>query len=297
VKKIVLHAFMFFCSAAHCASFLTAESFPTTFSDLSFTERMAVLKEGYEPYEITFDANGRCVSGCAFSGMTIEDTKTYYQRQADIAAARAQTLMTQHPEWTQQPSAVIIQSSEPVRQEPVVNNNFPTVPTQSQPSTVNSQDSNIPTCISRIETINPAQTVPNGWPTKSRPRITSQYGPRNIANGSSVHMGMDFGTTDGTPVFSTIAGTAVNVVHSPNGSCGNYVKIQNTDGFAIRFCHLQSIDVKQGEKIAAGCQIGKSGHSGVGRAGKPYPSHLHYEIFNSENRQINPQSPRDYLGK
>ena len=82
-------------AVAHGASLLQAQSFPKTFNDLSFTDRMAVRAEGYAPFETEYDAQGRCISGCPYTGMTIEDEETAIKRltdqaHRDLAAYRAQ---------------------------------------------------------------------------------------------------------------------------------------------------------------------------------------------------------------
>ena len=57
-----------------CAdSFLTAQQFPKTFEDLSFNSRIEVLREGYMPFEVQYDDNGVCISGCAYRGITIKE--------------------------------------------------------------------------------------------------------------------------------------------------------------------------------------------------------------------------------
>ena len=59
--------------ACHAAGFLRAESFPGTFQDLSFETRMDVLAAGYDDVGVEYDANGRCVSGCAYKGITLAE--------------------------------------------------------------------------------------------------------------------------------------------------------------------------------------------------------------------------------
>lgn len=271
---------------AASGSLLTAQQFPGTFSDLSFVERMAVLKEGYEPYEILYDANGNCVSGCAFRGMNLEETKKYYEREADEARHRAQMLAAQHPEWmrpTVQTQAAP-QSVQPLQPTQTVTQTSVAPVAQTQPIAA--------TCSvpgERQKNIHPDQTVPYGYPMNTTKYITSNYGPRNVANGTKYHMGVDLRAADGTPVFSTLNGVVTNVTYNPTGTCGNYVKIKSKDGFSIRFCHLQDILVKKDEPVAAGCMIARSGHSGMGQAGKPYAPHLHYEIFNQNDKQIPPE--------
>lgn len=82
-------------AVAHSASLLQAQSFPKTFNDLSFTDRMAVRAEGYAPFETEYDEQGRCISGCPYAGMTIEDEEEAVARltdqaHRDLAAYRAQ---------------------------------------------------------------------------------------------------------------------------------------------------------------------------------------------------------------
>ena len=54
-------------------SLLSAQSFPKGFEDMSITSRIDVLREGYAPYEIKYDKNGVCISGCAYKGITIKE--------------------------------------------------------------------------------------------------------------------------------------------------------------------------------------------------------------------------------
>lgn len=82
-------------AVAHSASLLQAQSFPKTFNDLSFTDRMALRAEGYAPFETEYDEQGRCISGCPYAGMTIEDEEEAVARltdqaHRDLAAYRAQ---------------------------------------------------------------------------------------------------------------------------------------------------------------------------------------------------------------
>lgn len=60
------------CFAAN-DSFLTAQQFPKTFDDMSFKSRIEILRDGYKPYEVTYDDKGNCVSGCAYRGLTIKE--------------------------------------------------------------------------------------------------------------------------------------------------------------------------------------------------------------------------------
>lgn len=54
-------------------SLITAQAFPETFNDLSFVDRVQVLADGYEVWESVFDSSGRCISGCAYQSITLQE--------------------------------------------------------------------------------------------------------------------------------------------------------------------------------------------------------------------------------
>ena len=64
-------------------SFLTAQTFPKTFEDLSFADKVAIWQEGYEPFYTEYDSNGVCIKNCAYTGMTIEDELDMWNRQTE----------------------------------------------------------------------------------------------------------------------------------------------------------------------------------------------------------------------
>ena len=70
---------MFFIPNLCGESFLTAQQFPVTFQDLSFTQRVAVIKEGFEPYQSEFDENGVCITNCAYAGITIKQEQAVHK--------------------------------------------------------------------------------------------------------------------------------------------------------------------------------------------------------------------------
>lgn len=68
---------------------LTATSFPTTYSDLSFSQRMANAAAGYAPYK---DAK-------AYLTMNIETEEEYYTRMQQIQANKTQYCLTQNERY------------------------------------------------------------------------------------------------------------------------------------------------------------------------------------------------------
>jgi murein DD-endopeptidase MepM/ murein hydrolase activator NlpD len=83
---------------------------------------------------------------------------------------------------------------------------------------------------------------------------------------------MDFKTPIGTPVRLPRAGRVerLNWDAEANGLC---VEVRYTDGMLARFLHLNEIEVKLGQTLAAGTEIGKSGNTG-----RSVAAHLHYEL-------------------
>ena len=61
------------------------------------------------------------------------------------------------------------------------------------------------------------------------------------------------------------------------GTGGNWIFIKHEDGIESRYMHLNTIDVKKGEKVKAGQKIGSSGNTG-----KSTGPHLHFEIRTGE---------------
>ena len=79
----MLFAMIFFglCfSGAVSNPLLVAHDFPKTAADYSFSERMAVLADGYADWDSEYDANGRCIKHCAFYGITIEEEEQMLQQ-------------------------------------------------------------------------------------------------------------------------------------------------------------------------------------------------------------------------
>ena len=257
--------------------FLTAQSFPKTFQDASYQDRMAVLAAGYEPWESEYDAAGRCVRGCAYSGMTIEDEIKYLQRNTDAALQNLRKT-GDLPEKTTQPQ---------VMPSPVATN-APVAPggtmwpadtftgAVQQGTTPNADAIHIAqhvSCRPNNPDIVPNQDVPHGEPVVGKPRISSPFGVRvhPVTNKKHVHKGVDFVVPTGTDVFTPASGTVSEVWQ--DDSCGRGIKIQHARGYETVYCHLSQQVVQRGDNVAAGCRIGYSGNTG--RSTGP---HLHYGV-------------------
>lgn len=78
--------------------------------------------------------------------------------------------------------------------------------------------------------------------------------------GGSAHNGEDFPVPAGTQIVAPMQGTVVAAFSNARG--GNQVRLRMADGAIVGFAHLNSIDVKQGDTISPGQQLGLSGATG-----------------------------------
>ncbi len=97
-----------------------------------------------------------------------------------------------------------------------------------------------------------------------------------------MHEGIDFTAARGTPIQATGNGKVVKVMKSP--SYGNYVVIDHGSGYETLYAHMQKVEVKRGQKVKRGEQIGT-----IGNTGRSTAPHLHYEIH-LNGKPINPIS-------
>jgi murein DD-endopeptidase MepM/ murein hydrolase activator NlpD len=102
---------------------------------------------------------------------------------------------------------------------------------------------------------------------------TDSFGTRRVFNGklASIHKGMDFRAATGTPVRAGNSG--VVVLARPLYYEGNCVVIDHGLGLFTISMHLSRIDVKEGQRVAAGDRLGLSG--ATGRVTGP---HLHWAV-------------------
>jgi murein DD-endopeptidase MepM/ murein hydrolase activator NlpD len=108
-------------------------------------------------------------------------------------------------------------------------------------------------------------------PVAGRP--SSGYGLRTdpVHGGSVNHPGFDLAASSGTEVAAAAGGTVVHA--GPAGSYGNLVTVRHDNGFETRYAHLSEVDVKVGDVVQAGAELGK-----VGTTGYSTGPHLHFEI-------------------
>ena len=109
-------------------------------------------------------------------------------------------------------------------------------------------------------------------------RITSDFGPR----WGRTHDGLDIGAPTGTPLYAMSTGTVI--LSDEVFSFGNKVEIRYWDGTVSWYGHLSRRDVRTGETVRPGDQVGL-----VGSTGHSFGPHLHIEIHpTGGDHPINP---------
>jgi murein DD-endopeptidase MepM/ murein hydrolase activator NlpD len=91
---------------------------------------------------------------------------------------------------------------------------------------------------------------------------------------SGVHKGIDIFAKEGLPVLAATSGLVVNAGTTPDG--GNVISILGPKWRVHYYAHLKSVQLKVGDMVSGGQQIGTVGATG-NAAGKP--PHLHYAII------------------
>ncbi|MGW2893942.1 peptidoglycan DD-metalloendopeptidase family protein [Streptomyces sp. NPDC001212] len=90
----------------------------------------------------------------------------------------------------------------------------------------------------------------------------------------------DGGTTSGTPVLASAAGTAYRY-YEANGA-GNYISIEHGGGWRTYYFHLSAFSVANGASVTQGQQIGTTGSTGNSSG-----AHIHYEqLYNGVGQNI-----------
>jgi murein DD-endopeptidase MepM/ murein hydrolase activator NlpD len=125
-----------------------------------------------------------------------------------------------------------------------------------------------------------AEKAPFSIPVKANFRFTSGFGPR----WGRLHAGTDFAGPIGTPIYATADGVISHAGWS--SGYGRLIKIRHEFGIETRYAHLNSMDVRVGQRVSRGDRIGAMGNSG--RSTGP---HLHYEVRVNGN----PVNPMTYI--
>lgn len=122
-------------------------------------------------------------------------------------------------------------------------------------------------------------------------RISSPFGPRKLDNGDMrIHKGIDYVGIDNKNIIAPTTGSVITsqiIINkiNPTWEWGNYIKMDDLNGFYLFFCHLSKRYVKAGQTVEKGQLIGVEGETGYSLG-----SHLHFEVRRkSDNVSINPE--------
>ena len=124
--------------------------------------------------------------------------------------------------------------------------------------------------------------IPSGKPS-STGMITSSYGYRRdpFTGGGAMHSGIDFKGPTGQPILAAAGG---RVTHAGwKSGYGKAVEVTHGNGLMTRYAHLSRIDVRAGQRIEQGLQLGA-----MGSTGRSTGTHLHFEV-RLNGRAINPR--------
>ncbi|WP_037332114.1 M23 family metallopeptidase [Saccharopolyspora rectivirgula] len=107
--------------------------------------------------------------------------------------------------------------------------------------------------------------------------FTSGFGGR----WGTIHYGIDIANSKGTPIYSVADGVVIEA--GPASGFGLWVRVQHEDGSISVYGHVNTILVNEGETVKAGDQIATMGNRGFSTG-----PHLHFEIWNTSGKKINP---------
>ncbi len=118
---------------------------------------------------------------------------------------------------------------------------------------------------------------------KELTRLASGFGYRidPVYKTVKMHSGLDFAAPQGTPIYATADGV-VKIAGNKGNGYGNYVVVNHGYGYETLYGHQYRINVKVGQRVKRGEQIGW-----VGSTGKSTGPHLHYEVHKN-GRKLDP---------
>lgn len=110
--------------------------------------------------------------------------------------------------------------------------------------------------------------------------VTSRFGSRSnpfTGRGRENHSGLDFRGRTGEPIRATAKGKVV-FAGTQNGY-GKVVRVRHGNGYETLFAHLSKINVKVGQHLQTGEELGL-----LGSTGRSTGPHLHYEVIHHGQR-------------
>lgn len=129
------------------------------------------------------------------------------------------------------------------------------------------------------------------WPATGR--ISGLFGAQRIYRGEpgAYHGGVDVAKPAGAPVVAPADGVVILAASSPFTLEGNLLMLDHGMGLNSAFLHLSRIDVKVGDHVRQGQEIGRVG--ATGRASGP---HLHWAMM-WRGKRIDPMRVAGDMGR
>jgi peptidoglycan hydrolase-like protein with peptidoglycan-binding domain len=124
-----------------------------------------------------------------------------------------------------------------------------------------------PSTLAALRTPPAVSPVRLAWPVPGA-RVGDRFGPR----GARFHSGVDFPAQAGAGVIAARAGR-VTYAGWHGGGWGKLVVIAHGGGVRTMYAHLARVDVRVGDRVEAGFQVGL-----VGTTGHATGPHLHFEV-------------------
>lgn len=268
-----------FGTTALYAGFIEPTSFPKVAADLSFVDRMTLNAAGYEPYESEYDENGKCVSGCAYVQMNLEDELSAMERWN---AMDKQDLVDNY-NYTENEDGTITAPEYSDDEDEYYDEDDWEIPFPGDNSI---QDGDLVAnaeCAVR-NTAFENRPIPYRSPLGFISCISSGYGILRKINGrTGLHYAIDLRAAIGTPIYAPAAGT-VTAIYTGGTRCGRGLSISHANGYSTNYCHLNQVSVTRGQQVSAGCLIGKTGNTGATTG-----PHLHYAV-KKNGYSVNPKN-------
>ncbi|MDZ7802766.1 peptidoglycan DD-metalloendopeptidase family protein [Thiohalophilus sp.] len=129
--------------------------------------------------------------------------------------------------------------------------------------------------IAAIHSWSEREQVDAAFITPVEGRFSSPFGLKRIYNNQDRirrHTGLDIAAPVGTPILAPASGTVIRT--GDYFFTGNTVFIDHGQGLVTMYCHLDKIDVEEGQHINQSQQLGE-----VGMTGRVSGPHLHWAVF------------------
>ncbi len=136
-----------------------------------------------------------------------------------------------------------------------------------------------PAELAQIAAARAKQVDADGWRQTFRWPVTGRFsgffGAQRIYQGrpGSYHSGTDIAVPAGTPFVAPADGVVVLAASAPFTLEGNLLIIDHGMGLSSAFLHCQRLDVKVGDRVVQGQQVGT-----VGRTGRATGAHMHWGL-------------------